>query len=87
MLRRRRAMTQKKIGKKEVKQALAKYGIVFGFPYGAKTGAEITCWSDHYKGNEDTQRLKAAIKADSTCLFVVSRIPSNMMSTVRLERR
>ena len=76
----------KRIGKKEARIALTKYNIEFGFPCIATTGIEITCWTDCYTHNGDTQKLREAIKADKDCPFIVSNIPSNMMYTIRLER-
>lgn len=79
--------TMDKIGKREVKQALAKYGVEFDFPCNTRTGEEITCWSDCYNRNDDTKNLKSMIRADNACLFTISNIPSNMMYTIRLIRR
>ena len=72
------------IRKTQVKQALAKYGIFFGFPCNARTGETVTCWDDHYSRNGDTVKLKAAIVADEACPFTVSNIPANYMSSIRL---
>ena len=79
-------MKPKRIGKGEVRRALAKYGIGFDFPCDAKTGKTVTCWSDLHSRNGDTAKLKLAILAEKNCEFTVSNIPSIMLASFNLIR-
>ena len=73
--------------KKEVHEALDKYGIPFGFPCNATTGETITCWNALYTRSGDTERLRKAILADNSCVFTISKIPANYLASLHLAVR